>query len=197
MATPKKEWKAKILFFWQPTKGWRRSVELEKLQQLVVPGGQPTIEPKRARTHTNTNTARIRIRCCNLATWVSQEKCGWNILVTFFSVVLVWNTFKGDFLGRLKKCLLETLTSFCNLENSWILQGIFNSHSYAIPVHDCHHLSCYYLWHYFYLLSFKDANNLQLCLFNATNEYFTNMCIFLFNCLIHTFRCDSFGFIFH
>lgn len=37
------------------------SVELEKLQQLVVPGGQPTIEPKRARTHTNTNTARIRI----------------------------------------------------------------------------------------------------------------------------------------
>lgn len=82
------------------------SVELEKLQQLVVPGGQPTIEPKRARTHTNTNTARIRIRCCNLATWVSQEKCGWNILVTFFSVVLVWNTFKGDFLGRLKKCLL-------------------------------------------------------------------------------------------
>lgn len=134
------------------------------------------------------------------ATW-RRESAKKNVAqifwLRFFSVVLVWNTFKGDFLGRLKKCLLETLTSFCNLENSWILQGIFNSHSYAIPVHDCHHLSCYYLWHYFYLLSFKDANNSQLCLFNATNEYFTNMCIFLFNCLIHAFRCDSFGFIFH
>jgi len=53
-----KEMQSKNTFFWQPTKGRRRSVELEKLQQLVVPGGQPTNEPKRTRTHTSTPGAQ-------------------------------------------------------------------------------------------------------------------------------------------
>lgn len=55
----------------------RRSVEPEKLLQLVVPGGQPTSEPKRTRTH--------QCWSCNLATCASQEICGGNILVTIFS----------------------------------------------------------------------------------------------------------------